>query len=338
MAVRLNTLAAMISGIVGSESTNLPAVAGKVPGAATGHDAKRESRVKRFERWLRNDEVDSEIFYLPFAEALLSSLRQLPLVFAIDGSVIGRRCMTLMAGVVYKQRALPVVWITAKRKKGHFPETMHIELMTKLRQLIPDGASITVLGGGEFDGVDLQRLLSEYGWKYVLRTSRTATLTWRGEEFNFDAMRGHAVPGEVFDIPGVFFTQQEYGPILALTWWRRDCKEPIHLVSNMTSVEDAWASYGKRFKIETFFSDQKSRGFFIHKSHISNPMRLSRLLIAACLAYLWIVYLGAYAVREGLDKVVHRVGRCDLSLFQLGKRLLEHFLNEDLPVLVAFTP
>ena len=40
----------------------------------------------------------------------------------------------------------------------------------------------------------------------------------------------------------------------------------------------------------SYFSDQKSRGFHLHKSHISDPQRLSRLLIAACLAYIWIVY------------------------------------------------
>jgi hypothetical protein len=34
------------------------------------------------------------------------------------------------------------------------------------------------------------------------------------------------------------------------------------------------------------FADQKSRGFHIHKSHIADPQRLSRLLIAACLAYI----------------------------------------------------
>jgi hypothetical protein len=39
--------------------------------------------------------------------------------------------------------------------------------------------------------------------------------------------------------------------------------------------------------IETFFSDQKSRGFHLHKSHIADATRLARLLIAACLAYIW---------------------------------------------------
>src|SRR5256885_14943929 len=40
--------------------------------------------------------------------------------------------------------------------------------------------------------------------------------------------------------------------------------------------------------IETFFSDQESRGFHIHKSHISDPQRLARLLITACLAYIFV--------------------------------------------------
>ena len=88
--------------------------------------------------------------------------------------------------------------------------------------------------------------------------------------------------------------------------------------------------------IETCFSDQQSRGFHIHKSHISDPQRLSRLLIAACLAYIWIVYLGLVCMQDGWVRVIHRSDRCDLSLFQLGLRLLDHFLNEDLPIPVYF--
>src|SRR5439155_1126663 len=87
---------------------------------------------------------------------------------------------------------------------------------------------------------------------------------------------------------------------------------------------------------ETFFSDQKSRGFNIHKSHLTDPQRLSRLLIASCLAYIWLVYLGALCQKERWQSTIHRRKRCDLSLFQLGLRLLEHFLNEELPIPVQF--
>lgn len=338
LASRLNTLAAMISGIVGSKSTNLPAIAGKVPVGARNEGAKAESRVRRFERWLRNEAVASETFFLPFAKALLMSLSHAPLVLAIDGSIVGRGCMTLMLSLVYKQRALPVAWIVAKRRKGHFPERIHIELITKVQRLIPESGRVVVLGDGEFDGVDLQALVKGSGWEYVLRTSKTMTLTWEGEEFRFDDVTDHVAPGEVYDVPGVLFTQRKYGPILGLTWWRKDCKEPIHLVTNMTSPEEACGYYRKRFKIETLFSDQKSRGFHLHKSHLSDPTRLSRLLIATSLAYCWIVYLGTYAIDHGWNRIVHRTDRCDLSLFQLGLRLLDHLLNEELAIPVAFTP
>ncbi len=55
-----------------------------------------------------------------------------------------------------------------------------------------------------------------------------------------------------------------------------------------------WGCIG-RAHIETFFSDQKSRGFHLHKSHLCAAIRLTRLLIASCLASLWLVYLGVCA-------------------------------------------
>ena len=52
VARHLLTLAALISGIVGGKSTQLPHIATKVPDGR-----KPESRVKRFARWLDNDRI-----------------------------------------------------------------------------------------------------------------------------------------------------------------------------------------------------------------------------------------------------------------------------------------
>ena len=90
--------------------------------------------------------------------------------------------------------------------------------------------------------------------------------------------------------------------------------------------------YRKRAHIETFFSDQKSRGFHLHKSHLSNPKRLARLLIAACLAYIWVVYLGVCALDAGWLKRLHRRDRYDWSLFRLGLCLLARCLKDDIPI------
>ena len=118
----MNTLAAMVSETAGSRSTNLPAIAGKVPGGPKGPEIISKSPVEGFGRWLRNKSVESETFFLPFAAGLLVSQCHDPLVLTIDGSMVGRGCMTLMASVIYKQRALPVVRVVVGRKKGHFPE------------------------------------------------------------------------------------------------------------------------------------------------------------------------------------------------------------------------
>jgi hypothetical protein len=55
-------------------------------------------------------------------------------------------------------------------------------------------------------------------------------------------------------------------------------------------------------------------------------------LIASCLAYLWIVYLGVCAMREEWMKRLHRQDRCDLSLFRLGLRLLARCLKDHFPI------
>ena len=52
MAQHLTTLAAFISGIVGSKSSQLPSIATKIPDRA-----KPDSRVQRLSRWLRNDAI-----------------------------------------------------------------------------------------------------------------------------------------------------------------------------------------------------------------------------------------------------------------------------------------
>jgi len=121
-----------------------------------------------------------------------------------------------------------------------------------------------------------------------------------------------------------------------IAWWETGYKEPIYLVTNVAQARRACTYYKKRFTVETFFSDQKSRGFHLPQSHLSDPDRLARLMIGACLAYIWIVYLGGMATEEGWIALIHRTDRCDLSLFQLGLRLLTHLLNENLPIPVAF--
>ncbi len=80
----------------------------------------------------------------------------------------------------------------------------------------------------------------------------------------------------------------------AVAVWESDYADPLYLVTNLELGQETLAYYcKKRYTIETFISDQKSHGFHLQDSHLSDPKSLSRRMIGSCLAYLWLVCLGA---------------------------------------------
>src|SRR3989442_3161131 len=141
-ARHVQTLAALISGIVGGKSTQLPHIATKV-----SDGSKPESRVKRFARWLDNERILEEMYFLPYAESLLTHLALETLVLVMDGRVVGRDCTALMIHVIYKGRALPLAWRVRQGPKGHFPEALHIAVVELMREVIPEGATVVFLRG-----------------------------------------------------------------------------------------------------------------------------------------------------------------------------------------------
>jgi Transposase DDE domain len=331
MAQQLTVLAAFISGIVASKSRQLPSIATKI-----ADRAKPESRVKRLSRWLDNEQIKEEIYFLPYAELLLQHLALERLVLVMDGRGVGRGCCALMIHAIYKGRALPLAWVVRPCPKGPSPEALHIALVELVRELIPEGTKVVFLGDGELDGIDLQATMKESGWFYACRTAKSTVATWEGVKFNLD-LRGSSIkPGMLIELKEVQFTRNAYGPVMVLCCWAKDEAEPLYLVSNLSLAAEVIKYYQKRFRIEMFFSDPKSRGFNIQKSHLEDPQRLSRLLIASCLAYIGLVYLVTLCKTQGWQSIIHRKSRCDLSLFQLGFRLLDHFMNEGFSIPVQF--
>jgi hypothetical protein len=326
----LNTLAAMICGLTGGRHAHLPTIADHAP----SDGARQESLIKRFRRFLQHDAQTLDGWFLPVARQLLSALAHTPIHLVMDGSVAGRGCLALMVSVVYHGRALPLCWVVVSAPKGHFPEETHRALLAHVQQIMPKGASVIFLGDGEFDGTKLQADLRRTDWQYVCRTASNILITACQVQFHV----GDLGPprGEVVAVCPAWMTAEQYGPVSILAIWEMQFKEPIYLVTNMSDLDAAVVAYKKRPHIETFFSDQKSRGFQIQKSHLSDPARISRLLIASCLAYLWIVYLGVCAIGADWMKQLHRQDRCDLSLFRLGLRLLARALKEHIPIPKGF--
>lgn len=318
---RLKTSAFLINGIINSKSCRLPDIASKC-----ADKRKLPSREKSFSRFFKNKHFSFETFYMPYAAALLEAVCGQTLAVSFDGSTVGRGCIALVAGLVYKKRSLPLCWLVRTGGKGHFPEDMHMELFEQLLSMMPNGKKLVILGDGEFDGANFLCKISKNKHFYVTRTAENRIMLENGETFRMrDLDLGRQ---EWFHVPNASPENNSQLICSAVIWWRVNYKKPIYLFTNIAPVCEALFWYKKRFTIETFFSDEKSRGFNIHKSHISNPERIARLLVVAALAYLFIIYFGIVAIKKNLVSYIHRTDRCDLSLFKLGCRLLDFYLAQ----------
>lgn len=317
------TLAMMIAGIVLSRKAQLSEMSSEIP-----TETKEKSVEMRMRRWVK-DELDVEAVYMPFARQILEVLSHLPLVLVMDGSQVGRGCMVLMVGVLYQKRALPIAWLVYKGKKGHASAERHIEVLEKVRPLLPEGSEVVLLGDAEYDTTEMQLWMEKNTtWKYVLRTSPQIYVQSNTES---QSLRDYPLqPGQLFSLQQVGFTQTVAITLNAIGWWGVDYKEPIFLITNLDDAYEACQYYRRRFRIETIFSDQKSRGFHIHKSHLADPARLSRLLIAACLAYIWMIAQGLRLLAEGKLALIDRGDRRDKSLFRWGLDWLKYALKHSI--------
>jgi len=324
------TLAMMIAGIVMSRKAQLAVMSGEVPTAA-----KEKSTEMRMRRWVKHEKIEVEVTYMPFARQILAALASAPLVLAMDGSTIGRGCMVLMVGVIYRKRALPLAWVVYKGKKGHAPAALHVKVLQKVVPLIPEGAEVVLLGDGEYDDTEMvEWVQTQTDWSFVLRTAPNIKVrqgqVWR-KVGTYSKQKGSLVTAYQ-----VAFTQKAALSLNLVAWWGATYEEPIYLITNLPNGSRACWFYKRRFRIETLFSDQKSRGFHIHKSHLSDPIRVSRLLIAACLAYIWMICFGLFVVARGKTGLIDRTDRVDKSLFRLGLDWLKHVLKRGLPFDVYF--
>jgi hypothetical protein len=252
-------MAAMINGIVGSRHVHLPKVADKFP-----TPADRESRIKRFVRWLQNAEVTQASYFAPFAEALLVGLAAQARVLVIDASAVGRGCQCLMVSVVYRNRALSIGWIVFEGSKGHSSQARHLEVLRQIQPLIPADAEVILLGDGEFDGAEVLEQPERWGWGYMCRTAKNTMLYEDG--FRFACAQWGAEQGACLHLPQVLFTDAQYGPLMVISWWRENCAEPLYLVTNLQLAEEACAYYRQRFLILHLDDLPRCAGYRRHTS------------------------------------------------------------------------
>jgi hypothetical protein len=331
----LITLTMLITGILRSKSGQLKKIA-----RAVQYTYKKESLGERFRRFVRNKNIEVEVEYTPFVTMFLSALSTEQLVLMIDSTKIGGRSICLMVSVYYKSRALPLAWVIFKGRKGHSSQEMQLGLFETVKSMLPADCPIILLGDGEFDGSQVVQWFEEQPhWHYVCRTDETNLIWYQGQWIALKELS--LAEGQETLLTNVLFTQNnQVGPVNILAVWHKTEKRHWFFVTNFDTYQEAKKWYTKRFTIETLFSDFKGRGFHLGETRLWIPERVSRLVFAASIAYIFSVVLGVEAIASGDFRQLVRTDAFYHSLFQLGLIYLDHILNECLsfPSLINLPP
>ena len=317
---RVRNFVWLMIGIYQSRSVCLSRIAGKIPGPA-----KLLSSVRRLSRLLDNPAIRVREWYEPIAREWLETqfqhLGEIRLI--VDGTKIGFGHQLLIVCLAYRKRAIPIAWTWVKHIRGHSSAWKQLALWAYVRKLIPSGAAVFLVGDCEFGSVAVLSQLDQWHWFYVLR-QKSDTGVWLNEKSGWKTFGSYIhKPGHSIWLGKGYLTTKEIYRVNLLVHWKSGEKEPWCLATNLPDLEMALQYYRRRMWVEEMFGDWKKHGFDLECTMLRHFERLSRLTLAVALLYVWLISTGTHAIRNGFRDLVDRTDRRDLSIFQIGWRLIE---------------
>jgi len=332
---RRRTLVWLMIGIYRSRSVHLSLVAGKIPGRAL-----LLSTVRRLSRWLDNSAVRVREWYDPVAAEVLQSMaastREVRLI--ADGSRVGSGHQLLMVSLAFRRRAIPLVWTWVKCPKGHSSATKQLALLAHVRCWVPADIPVLLVGDTEFGAMAVLEQLDSWQWRYVLRQGTIHGVQLPGQTSweKFGSLVQN--PGQSRWVEGALLTARSAYPTNLLAYWAIGEEKPWLLATNLPCQRAALQAYRRRMWIEEMFGDMKGHGFDLETTHLRHFLRLSRLTLAVALLYVWLVSVGTQAIKHGQRRLVDRNDRRDLSIFQIGWRIIDRCLTNGLDILLTLHP
>lgn len=339
---RINNLSGFITGMIRKGSSHLPDIGSGLP-----QDIDAQSKTVAAKRFVEHKKVSFKLHFLPFLTAFLQGILASTyfhhgFVLAIDGSQIGKDNAALMVSLIWGNRSIPICWLVKSGGKGHFKNEDHIKVAQQALQvllpLLPAGIPVTLLGDGEFDSIDLQKLCLKNDWNYVLRTACNTILYEQGERFQARDIQLSPLQ-DCFSIPQVEFTADRFKYVHFVCWHDvTKYEKPIYLISNLLCDGAIIELYNQRYAIECLFKDLKSTRFNLHKTRLKKPKEVFNLIIIAALAFILLTVIAIQYDQKKWRKKVQRVRKDQkvLSFFTFACKLIDYFLDYDIHFSFSF--
>lgn len=330
---RQRNLALFITGLYLSTTIHLSRIAETwhVPG-------KSVSLTNRLRRFLDNRQVDVGRWYQPLVSQLVATFAGKQLRLIIDCTKVGFNHRLLMVGLAYRKRTLPLVWSVHKGSRGNITSEEQIALMKQIWPLIPANTDIWVMGDTAFAYIPFLHWLRQQHWHFIIRQQGRVKVSRDGQSWA-KTNTLPLEPGQTQVIGWVYVTQKHSaGPYWLVLHWDTGAKEPWYLLSDRPGGRNLVKLYRRRMWIEEMYGDMKGHGFNLEMTHLDDAERIARLVLGACIVFLWFISLGSWVVKRGLRHFIDRKSRRDKSYFRLGRDWLIRCLRLDDPLPLRFCP
>ena len=258
---------------------------------------KFESRRKKVQRFLSDDEWDLDSIWLPLIVAWIKgTVNQNNIIYLAIDRTKWQSNNILMVSMIWRKRAIPIYWQMLDKQGNSTLENQQL-VLTPVFAALSD-YSLLVLGDREFcagrvtrhASVTLANWLREQKIGFCLRLKKNVCIKTE-EELWTELKRLGLEPGNSFFNQEV--TIRKTAPVegfnLAGKWLGKyrniTTKEPWYILTSLADLQAAVDTYAKRFGIEEMFRDFKGGGYNLEKTNLTGD-RLSKLLILLSLAYL----------------------------------------------------
>ena len=281
-----NKLPLAIAAMLEAQTANTIELANHLPLAVERSDMR--------EQWLRrllcNELLRCNEVMEPFARRALrlAASHAQTIQLSLDQTDIGNRFAILMVSVRVGDRALPLTWhVEAGAANIGFAEQQ--VLLERVLAWLPSSASVMLSADRFYPSVGLIGWLQQQHWHYRVRLKSNFQVDLGIGEITTTGALAQGHP-ERYESDVMLFESAVLTNLGILH--QAGHTEPWIIAMDARPTRAKVLDYASRWSIEPMFSDFKSRGFGLQQTQLTDPERLSRLLLIMALAMYWCVWTG----------------------------------------------
>lgn len=223
--------------------------------------------------------------YVPEVLQKLSSSGAV-LILIMDQSKIADSFECLMVSVRFGKRAIPIAWKVVETKGSIGFDVQH-KLLNSVKKMLPSNVEILLAGDRFYGTSSLVKYCQNAGWSYRLRLKSNLILDHEGGEIT----TGEAAAKKIEALIGARFNKTDIHTNIGIIH-EKGHPEPWIIAMDCKPSSYTTLDYAMRWGIEPMFSDFKSKGFSITKTHLKHPDRIERLILILSIALYWAVSTG----------------------------------------------